>query len=426
MAKIMIWPDIYREQGHWLPCISLANTLRSTTGGNHTVEFMGIPDNKFIVEGYGGTFRTILSKIYPVGHSDENKLEPLDQRWKPHHLFPIAKGDADALGTIFTDSATKPDLLVSGYFTGLETLLIHYKYSIPFVLITTYLRHPCDRPCLHAKTKLLYMQKAVSRALIDSVVPEAKKGMSIDEFVKPLSKYPEIIPCPKEFDFTDTDWNWKTQLNVSYVEPMIARSSLGGTTVPADPTAIPSGKKLIFGTSGSQVQDYEFRAFQFFKNLIAMMQTDLMTNYYLVLAVGSKLVSQLNAEYKTSDGKLSNVAWYPWVSQLEVVKQAEVVFMHGGLATIKESIWEQVPIVIVPHGKDQMDNALRIQRAGIGVVSDISELTPTDLRTLLTKATSDTWIKKNLKKMKDAFTTAENTKTSLNAINKALSPTPTV
>lgn len=34
--------------------------------------------------------------------------------------------------------------------------------------------------------------------------------------------------------------------------------------------------------------------------------------------------------------------------------------------TIKESIWEQVPIVIVPHGKDQPDNATRIRRNGLG------------------------------------------------------------
>ena len=27
MSKIVIWPDIYKEQGHWLPCVNLANTL---------------------------------------------------------------------------------------------------------------------------------------------------------------------------------------------------------------------------------------------------------------------------------------------------------------------------------------------------------------------------------------------------------------
>ncbi len=81
--------------------------------------------------------------------------------------------------------------------------------------------------------------------------------------------------------------------------------------------------------------------------------------------------------------------------------------MHGGLATIKESIWEQVPIVIVPHGKDQMDNALRIRRSGIGVVSEVADLTPQHLRGLFTAATSSKWIRQKLAKMKALFQVEE-------------------
>ena len=159
------------------------------------------------------------------------------------------------------------------------------------------------------------------------------------------------------------------------------------------------------------VQDYEFRARQFFLNLIQMMQTQGMDAYYLVLAVGDKLDAQLRTELGVDKTNTfpPNVAWYPWVSQLDIMAMpADVVFMHGGLATIKESIWEQVPIVIVPHGKDQMDNALRIRRTGVGVVSEITELAPLDLRRLLTEATSSTWVRRNLAKMQALFATADN------------------
>ena len=80
---------------------------------------------------------------------------------------------------------------MSGYFTALETLLIHWKYGTKFVIITTFLRHPADLPSLHAKTKLLYMQPALAQAIIDGVVPAAQKGMSIDDFVAPLNARPE-------------------------------------------------------------------------------------------------------------------------------------------------------------------------------------------------------------------------------------------
>lgn len=426
MSDVMIWPDIYKEQGHWLPCINLAHSLQAA---GYTVEFMGIPDTQSIVAPYGATFTPILGDIYPAGYSLENKLEPLDQRWKPAHLFSIAR--RGALDAIFKTRASPapPKLLVGGYFTALETLMISRLYNIPFVIITTFLRHPNDLPSLLAKTKLLYMPKEVSQALIDAVVGPSQAGMSIADFVGPLdaSNRPEIIPCPQAFDFTDPDWVHRT--TTTYVEPMIVRTALGAAPPVPDPTTIPAGKRLIFGTSGSQVQDYEFLARTFFKSLIAMMNTQGMDAYYLVLAVGPKLLAQLNVEYGVDIGRSTlpaNVALFDWVSQLDVMKAADVVFMHGGLATIKESIWEQVPIVIVPHGKDQRDNALRIQRNGVGIVADVANLSPTDLRRLLTQATGSTWVRQNLARMQAIFAAAENKspKDSVKVISGVVPPTP--
>jgi UDP:flavonoid glycosyltransferase YjiC (YdhE family) len=419
--RITIWPDIYKEQGHWLPCITLAKSLKDA--GLQTVDFMGIPDTQSIVQPYGFTFNTILSNIYPPGYSLENKLEPLDQRWKPAHLMPIVRG---ALDSVFRPASNPPTGIIGGYFTSLETLMIARKYNIPFVIITTFLRHPENLPSLHAKTKLLYMPKAVSQALIDGINGPGNLGMSIDDFVAPLDapNRPEIIPCPKDFDFQPPDDpDWVHRPTTSYVEPMIVRTPLPPASPPPDPTAIPSGLRLIYATSGSQVQDYEFRARIFFKNMISMMQTAGMDTYYLVLAVGSKLLTALNLEYGVGTQKPTlptNVALFDWVSQLDIVKIADVVFMHGGLATIKESIWEQVPIVIVPLGKDQMDNALRIKRTGVGVATDVADLSPDDLRKLFTQATGSTWIRQNLASMKTIFQTAETAKPSIKIIQSAI------
>jgi UDP:flavonoid glycosyltransferase YjiC (YdhE family) len=82
--------------------------------------------------------------------------------------------------------------------------------------------------------------------------------------------------------------------------------------------------------------------------------------------------------------------------------------MHGGLATIKETIYEKVPIIIVPHGKDQVENARRIARAGVGLASEVGELKPEQLRALLTSATASTWIRQNLVKFRGIFDAEEN------------------
>jgi UDP-N-acetylglucosamine:LPS N-acetylglucosamine transferase len=417
MAKVMIWPDIYREHGHWLPCVTLAKSLKDA---GYTVEFMGIKDTEAIVLPYQVTFRTILQSIYPQGYSFDNTLEPLDQKWKPHHLLPICRG---ALDSVFT-GAGAPNLLVGGYFTGLESLLIHYKYGIPIVVITTFLRHPHDDPAIHAKTKLLYMEEAIAQKIIDSVVPVAQAGMSIEDFIKPLELAKELIPCVKEFDFADDDWVHRS--TVTYVEPMIARVPLLGGPPPSDPVQVPGGKRLIYGTSGSQVADYEPQAKKMFKTLIAMMKTPGMENYHLALATGAKILSELRRELGLDVGATlpSNVFLSDWVSQLDILQTADVVFMHGGLATIKESIWEKVPIVIIPHGKDQRENALRIRRSGVGLVSDVGELSATDLRQLLTAATASSWTKQNLIRMQALFAARENAvpKPSVQVISGVVPP----
>jgi hypothetical protein len=439
MARILIWPDLYREQGHWLPCISLANSLQDT--GNYTVEFMGIPDCESIVTDYGGTFHTVLGDIYPIGHTVENDLEPVDQRWKPAHLLPICRG---ALKELFSEgSPNRPDLLVSGYFNSLEALIIHHMYGIPVVVITTYLRHPQEVPAVHVKTKLVYMSKPLSQKIIE--LSTGSDTMTINEFISPLVNAVELIPCAREFDFYDDDWVHRE--NTYYVEPMITRKRLDGSTAPiSDPLdglSLPDYRKLIFATSGSQVDDYLYKAEAFFDNLIEMMSTEGMEEvleevegqseptvvnpgYHLVLAVGEKLYAKYRAKYNFDHSTLStlpdNVSIFSWVSQLDILKLADVVFMHGGLATIKESIWEQVPIVIVPHGKDQIDNALRIREIGVGIVSEVQEMTPTVLRQLLTDATANPWIKKKLLKMRNIFNGYEtkNPKPSVEKIQEYL------
>jgi hypothetical protein len=437
MAKVMIWPDIYKEQGHWLPCINLANSLKAA---GHTIQFMGIPDCESIIAPYvaganfSTYFKTILASIYPYGHTLENKLEPKDQRWKPAHLLPLT-GDplatppkAGALEALFT-GPSKPDLLIGGYFTGLESLILYWKYSIPLVIITTFLRHPADDPAIHAKTKLVYMPRAVSQTIIDRSVPTNLRGMSIDDFVGPLEAAEELIPCPREFDFKDPDWIHGAR--VHYVEPMISRGSLdGSSTVPGDPSGVPTtppDTRLIYATSGSQVQDYEVQARQFFLSLIEMTKTRGMENTHLVLAVGDKLYAQFQLEFGLDVNPINpqaigngKVHLFPWVSQLDIVKQADVVFIHGGLATIKESIAESVPIVIVPHGKDQYDNATRIRRNGVGLVADTANLTPESLRKLLTEAATSLSIKRKLARMKTIFANADAAKPSVGIVNDVL------
>ena len=43
--NILFWPDVYKEQGHWLPTLKWADALHNA---GHTVRYMGILDCKGI------------------------------------------------------------------------------------------------------------------------------------------------------------------------------------------------------------------------------------------------------------------------------------------------------------------------------------------------------------------------------------------
>lgn len=419
MSKIMIWPDIYREQGHWLPAINLAKSLQERS---HQVEFMGIPDCEGVVSPYGATFHPILASIYPVGHTVSDKLEPIGQKWKPHHLMPMARGELTDLM-----AARTPDLLVVGYFAALEALILFHRHGLPFVILTTYLRHPAEDPETFVRSKLLHM----SEQLMDKIMTTSSQDptMTLDRFVEPLVNVQEMLPCAREFDFYDEDWEHR--VGTHYVEPMILREELSAGApgvVPDVIHPIPTDKKLIFATAGSQVADYEDKAKLFFQAMIDMMKTEGLSDYHLVLSVGDKLLQFFLVQYGVDESTGSNdlpnnVSLAAWVSQLDILEAAEIVFMHGGLATIKESISEGVPMVIIPLGKDQTDNALRIVRGSLGVLPESEELSPQNLRKVMTEVTGSKWIRQKVAAMQSIFAAldAENPPRSVGVIEGVLS-----
>jgi UDP:flavonoid glycosyltransferase YjiC (YdhE family) len=119
------------------------------------------------------------------------------------------------------------------------------------------------------------------------------------------------------------------------------------------------------------------------------------------LSVGPKLYKDFKSTYK------ENVSIYSWVSQAQALDMADICFTHGGLATVKEAIFYGVPIVIVPQGKDQMDNALRVKRNKVGVISQADKLSAESLKLAMTRVATSPWILDNVTKMQTVFENEE-------------------
>ena len=50
-----------------------------------------------------------------------------------------------------------------------------------------------------------------------------------------------------------------------------------------------------------------------------------------------------------------------------VLEHAAIVVTHGGHGTVVKALAADVPLVVLPHGRDQLDNAVRVTSRGAGV-----------------------------------------------------------
>ena len=136
------------------------------------------------------------------------------------------------------------------------------------------------------------------------------------------------------------------------------------------------------------------------------MQASDMKDYHLILCVGSTLIQEKWDEHE-------NVTICGWAPQRRILKalskknKTSCAIIHGGLATIKECVYYEVPFLVLPLGKDQMDNALRLEDCGIKNRFHIEYIKPKCLRYFINQVIQDYTSLRNLKNLSSIFRTAE-------------------
>lgn len=80
-----------------------------------------------------------------------------------------------------------------------------------------------------------------------------------------------------------------------------------------------------------------------------------------------------------------NIHVYPWVPQLKVLQHADLFISHGGMNSINESLYFNVPLLMVPQQIEQAYSARRIQQLGAGLCLRPSKASPQRLRFMVEK-----------------------------------------
>ena len=91
-----------------------------------------------------------------------------------------------------------------------------------------------------------------------------------------------------------------------------------------------------------------------------------------------------------------------FVAHRSVFPHASLVITHAGWQTVNAALADGVPIVCIPGGRDQHDNALRVLAAGAGVRAG-KHASPRRLARTITRALDDPELKRGAQRMAEAL-----------------------
>jgi len=401
MAVVAIICDF--EIGHLFPSLGLADELRED---GHEIVFLIIKDMEGLVQDAGFSSVIIFSEFYPPGaikEFDELRQSGKSPKIKPH-LISLLNGSLDH---VF--KKIKPDLLLIDYSLAFEALIIHYRYSINQVFFCTFLREENITPKVVCVGYFMNLEGDVPSAVL-AFIQEKKRGVGLeklDDILFPIDNMLEIILCPKEFEMPGKEYR---DQRVCHIGPCIAdiikfdRSDF----------VIPNFKRNIFFTFGSQGSLYPEKFIKVINELFCLFRSASFSDFHLTIALGDVIKGEGFTNIPP------NVTMKKWLHQNKIIELSSLVITHGGLGTIKESLYFGVPMIVIPMMRDQPGNALRIEQHNLGKSIEIDSLTARMLEEAIFYVLTNEGIKNSVEKMKCVFREKEQQKLGSQMINKQL------
>lgn len=228
------------------------------------------------------------------------------------------------------------------------------------------------------------------------------------DIARPLEKMQHLLFCPNELDFPilfDKKILY-TEPNIRTTEPMSEEEIR--KFLPED-----KDKKIIYCSLGSQISRYVSPE-EVFDLAIECMEKAEFTDYHMIMSVGKDYTPRYLPD---------NVSIHKWTPQIDLLKRASLAIIHGGLGSIKECIYYGVPMLAIPMGRDQFDNAKRIIKHRLGLTLQKNDLTKESMSHKMNDLLSNDTIHYGIRKMQKVFQEKEAEQPGVNAIRQALQHT---
>jgi MGT family glycosyltransferase len=181
----------------------------------------------------------------------------------------------------------------------------------------------------------------------ETAIIELKKSYGVDlELEDTLGAYGE-----NNIVFTSREFNppVENEERFTFMGPSLDRvEDTKDFVLPAN------GKKIITMGLGTLLREEDPTVLDWYRELIKAFADD--PDYELILAGGDL-------------GPVpENVRSYEKIPQLFALKHSHVFINHGGMNSLNEGLHFNVPMIAIPHSKDQFVNAERLAETGKGLV----------------------------------------------------------
>lgn len=134
------------------------------------------------------------------------------------------------------------------------------------------------------------------------------------------------------------------------------------------------------------------------------------SNYQIIVSAGGAYNELIKEDFR------ENVMIYKSVPQLEVLRCVDLVISHGGNNTINETLMAGKPILVMPVGGEQADNASKIEYLQVGKRVDISNFTGDEIVEKVDSLLSESQYDINVKKVSEILNNTDGVGTSAKLI----------
>lgn len=175
-------------------------------------------------------------------------------------------------------------------------------------------------------------------------------------------------------------------------------------------TSIDQNKPIIYCSFGSQIERYPDAE----RNLREVLAAGALSRQFQFVVNAGILAPKL------VPFAVENVVVCPRVPQPGILKHVSAMVLHGGFGTIKDCIYNQIPMLVIAQKWDQPMNAVRVQHHGIGLSIDRRSSTPKAILDALQLLTEDSQFSSSLAAMREVFLDCDRSKPTANLLQRLM------